>query len=317
MKFVNSNKKIYSELSTVYIVLSVYNWEKYFLEQLMSIYFQEYKNRYLIIVDDWSTDTSCEIAENFIKNYNLSKKVKIIKQKNQWTCKAVERWLIEVQKTNKWNNLVALCDADDIWTRNKLEVQVEHMQKHKDCDLCFHDLMVIDENNNLKSTSLIRSKISSVNTNNNSFFNLCLWNYITTTEIVFRAKYINDIIPIENEWAKDYWTVLIFAIKKRNIHFVDKKLWFYRRWHTSIQKQLRSNWPIKSYIRDKEMLDLLKKRFPDEDEISYFIKFISDKIKWHKNKYSLRLRGLLILLNYPKIFFRTITNIVNNYTNFN
>lgn len=305
-------------MPTVYIIISVYNWENYFLEQLMSIYYQNYKNWHLFIVDDWSTDSSYQIAENFIKNYDLSKKVKIIKQENQWTCKAIERWLIEVQKINKLDNLVALCDADDIWTRDKLEVQVKYMHEQKECDLCFHDLTLIDKDNNLKSTSFIKSEFRNVaNPYNNSFFELAVQNHITTTEIIFRTKYISDIIPIQNEWAKDYWTALIFAIKKRNIHFINKKLWFYRKWHTSIQKQLKYAWPIKSCNRDRDMFNLLKKRFPEEKEILYFINYLSDRIRWYENGNSPWMCRLLILVNYPKIFFRMIKNIINNHINFN
>jgi glycosyltransferase involved in cell wall biosynthesis len=66
----------------VYIVLPCYNSEKYLLEQLMSIYNQNYQNWFLIFVNDGSTDSSLEIAKKFTKDYNLEEKVKIISQKN-------------------------------------------------------------------------------------------------------------------------------------------------------------------------------------------------------------------------------------------
>ena len=76
----------------VYIILPIYNWERYFLEQLISIYHQNYKNRYLIIVNDWSTDSSEEIASKFISDYKLKDKVKIIRKENWWLNSAITRW---------------------------------------------------------------------------------------------------------------------------------------------------------------------------------------------------------------------------------
>ena len=55
--------------------------------------------------------------------------------------------------------MVAYCDADDIRVRNKLDVQVKYMQEHKDCDLCFHDLFVIDKNSKLIKNSLLHNAI--------------------------------------------------------------------------------------------------------------------------------------------------------------
>lgn len=297
----------------IYIVLSVYNWENYFLEQLMSIYYQNYNNRYLIIVDDWSTDSSYKIAEDFVNNYNLHNKTKIIKQENQWTCKAIERWLIEVQKINKWDNLVALCDADDIWTRDKLEIQVKYMQEHEDCDLCFHDLVVIDENNNLESTSFIKRTLRTWDPNSNSFFELATGNHITTTEIVFRTKYISDIIPIQNEWAKDYRTVLNFALNNKKIDFIDKVLWYYRRWHVSIQQKLRNNWALKITKRDLNLFKLLWEKYADNADIKYFISYYTSKLNWCEKWYSRIHYRLLILLNYPKIFFHIFKNTIKNF----
>ncbi len=289
----------------VYIVLSVYNWEKYFLEQLMSIFYQNYKNWYLIVVDDWSTDLSCYVFEKFVKDYDLNKKVKIIKQENQWTCKAVERWLLEIQKINKWDNLVALCDSDDIWTRDKLEIQVKYMQEHETCDLCFHDLVVVDENNNLKSESFIKKNLRVLNPNINSFFELAIQNHVTTTEIFFRTMYINSIIPIQNEWAKDYWIVLNFILSNKNIHFIDKSLWYYRVWHQSIQKALHNKWVLKSTERDFDLFVKLKEKYPKNKEIEYFINYFSYSIKWIK-KWHPVLSFWLSCFYYPKRFFYVI-----------
>lgn len=302
----------------VYIVMSVYNWEKYLLEQLMSIYYQNYENWYLIIVDDWSTDSSYTTAESFIKQYNLHDKATIIKQKNQWTCKAVERWLIEVQKINKWNNFVALCDADDIRTRDKLEIQVNYMQEHKECDLCYHDLVVINENWELIKQSAIHEAIPLFKGTPfiNTFFDFALLNHITTTEMMFRTSDIKESIPIENSWAKDYRIACIFSYMNKNIQYIDKKLWYYRRGHSSIRTNLNKNWFVKNYQRDLDMMNLLYQRFNKDKEIEYFIKFHESRVALAKKWYS-QLKILFLLgFKYPRVglhFFKKIILSIYKY----
>jgi hypothetical protein len=44
------------------------------------------------------------------------------------------------------DSLVAYCDSDDIWTREKLSIQVGFMVENPDCSMSFHDLVFIDEN---------------------------------------------------------------------------------------------------------------------------------------------------------------------------
>lgn len=48
------------------IVLPVYNGEKYLRESIDSILAQTYKNWELLIVDDCSTDSSSEIAKEYV-----------------------------------------------------------------------------------------------------------------------------------------------------------------------------------------------------------------------------------------------------------
>ena len=75
----------------VYIVMPCYNGEKYLLEQLMSIYYQNYTNRYLIFVNDGSTDNSENILRDWISHYNLHDKVMVINKKNGGVNSAVQR----------------------------------------------------------------------------------------------------------------------------------------------------------------------------------------------------------------------------------
>ena len=294
------NKKETKGQATVYIILPLYNWEKYFLEQLMSIYYQNYENRFLIIVNDWSTDSSWKIAENFVKNYKLENKVKIINKENGWVNSAVTVWLEELKRiTDVYSDdiLVAYCDSDDVWTREKLSVQVDHMQTHLDCDLSYHDTVGIDEN-----WILINPSLHKIAYHDDSFFYLStIGPHMWSTEMMFRPKkYIDYILPLPTwPWMyQDYRTSLVISLLGWKFEFIDKKLWSHRYGHESLTnpaKTLDTNDWI-SYFTN------LQKRFSDKD-LSYVLSWCKDtsfiKKQWHSMIYF----WFMILLKYPKVFF--------------
>lgn len=288
----------------VYIVLPVYNWEKYFLEQLMCLYFQNYTNWYLIIVNDWSTDNSETIARDWISHYNLHEKVKILYKDNWWLNSAITRWLEEVKNMcniNKTDSLVCYCDCDDVWTREKLNEQVNYMVNNIDCWLSYHDLAQIDENDILKNSSILKWKYKW----DKSF--LCISTmgaWMIATEMMFRAKYIDDILPMPlwKEMMQDYWTAMVLAYLWVKIWYIDKVLWYYRVWHSSFMKSWLKKDIKKISDRYINILNYFKIRFPDAD-LDKIIHYNEDiHYNWVVNKYWFLRRVFLKIFKYPKIF---------------
>lgn len=300
----NSEKINVGMFPTVYIILPLYNGEKYILEQLMSIYYQNYQNRFLIIVNDWSTDSSYEIAEKFVKNYELDNKVKIITKENWWVTSAVSRWLEDLKKmTNIYtdNILISYCDDDDFWTREKLEEQVAYMQKHPECDLSYHDLVGVDENDVVMNPSLHKKAYPD-----DSFFYLSLISpHMWSTELMFRPKFIDSIIPMPTWfWIyQDYWTMLVITLLEWNVQFINKKLGYYRRGHSSLSTVDKTASDEQIYKSQILYFTKLKEKFPDKD-ISYVISYYKDKYHFRcEKKYSVFLSYTLLLLKYPKVSF--------------
>lgn len=283
----------------VYIVMPCYNWEKYLLEQLMSIYYQNYSNWYLIFVNDGSTDNSCDIFENWVKNYKLHKKVKVIMKENGGVNSAIQRWLEEVKKIcdiNKTDSLVSYCDQDDIWTRHKLEIQVEYMVSNPDCWLSCHDMAVINENWELKEMSRYKTYYK-----NNSFIYLStITNYMISTVMMFRCRYIDYILPMCLVSYQDLRTTLILSFQGVKIDNINQQLAYYRSWHPSESKTIINNekrWKIQI-----NTLKYIQERFPDKD-IWYIISYKYDRLVNRANKnYWLFHIYFLMLFKYPKIF---------------
>ena len=261
----------------VYIVMPCYNSEKYLLEQLMSIYYQNYTNWYLIFVNDWSTDSSEEIIRNWISNYDLYDKVKVIIKENGGVNSAIQRWLEEVKNIcdiYSGDSLVSYCDSDDIWTREKLDVQVKYMVDHPECDLSYHDLTRIDENGRIITLSIMRT----VYPQRDYLYEMIIWNFITSTEIIFRPKYINDILPMPIWFwmCQDYWTTLVFFINLYNVQYINKNLALYRSGHSSIMSRIKNSNQKKRNDARIKIYYYLQKRFPKKN-ISNIIKYNEDR----------------------------------------
>jgi glycosyltransferase involved in cell wall biosynthesis len=113
-------------LPLVSIILPVYNGEKYLSEAIGSILSQTYRPTEIILVDDGSTDGSAEIAKRF------SPAVKYCYQNNTGTGAARNRG-VELAE----GSFLAFMDADDVWSEDKLEVQMTAFRNNPKTEIVF------------------------------------------------------------------------------------------------------------------------------------------------------------------------------------
>ena len=108
----------------VSIITPSYNSEKYIKNTIDSVIAQTYQDWEMIIVDDCSSDSTCEIVEKISQE---EPRVKLIRQEqNGGAAKARNRAL-----ENSKGRFIAYLDADDIWYPTKLEKQVSFMKEKK------------------------------------------------------------------------------------------------------------------------------------------------------------------------------------------
>ena len=121
----------------VSIVLSTYNRAGTLKMSVDSILQQTYEDFELIIVDDGSTDCTKELLEEY-----TDKRIRLFSLKeNQFYCMAANYGLQQVK-----GEYVAFATSDDLWKKDKLELQINYLEKRKECGACFTFSTVIDEN---------------------------------------------------------------------------------------------------------------------------------------------------------------------------
>lgn len=102
----------------VSVLLPVKNGERFLAAAIQSVLDQDYGPLELIVVDGQSNDQTREIAESFPVRYLF--------QSGDPGLAAARNLGIEVAG----GELIAFISHDDLWTRNKLSLQVNHMVSH-------------------------------------------------------------------------------------------------------------------------------------------------------------------------------------------
>lgn len=143
----------------VSVICITYNQSAYIEEALQSFINQKTNFKYEIIVhDDASTDSTADIVRKYQGNYP-DKVRAILQHENQYSKGlSILDKLIEEEVRGKY---IAICEGDDFWTdAYKLQKQIDYMETHLGCTLCFHNAREMDmKTGNIKEIWRFNQKI--------------------------------------------------------------------------------------------------------------------------------------------------------------
>ena len=110
------------EKTLVDVILPNYNKAEFLEEAINSVITQTYKNWHLYIIDDNSSDNSEKIIDKFsnLKNITI---IKLQKNKGPSFCR---NYALRISKSK----YISFIDSDDSWLSDKLEKQINFMEKH-------------------------------------------------------------------------------------------------------------------------------------------------------------------------------------------
>ncbi len=124
------------KLPMISFVVTSFNYGKFILTTLESIKAQTYKNFEIIIVDDCSSDNSCEIIEDFI-SYNQDLKITLIKhEKNMGQFASMITGLKAAQ-----GEFISFIDSDDVLTPQYAKC---HIRVHLETSVAFTSCQIIE-----------------------------------------------------------------------------------------------------------------------------------------------------------------------------
>ena len=185
----------------VSVIMPVYNTKQWVWEAIESILNQTFKEFEFIIVDDWSTDWSYEICQEYAKK---DKRIRLYRnEKNSWVAYTKNR-LIELSTTD----YLASQDSDDVSLHNRLNLQYKFLEEHREYAVVWWDNIIIDEewkvighrkySDDIRNVILKKSPVSHPTTMMRKSDFLSVWWYS-------KIKFVEDYdlwIKLYVEWYK-------------------------------------------------------------------------------------------------------------------
>ena len=133
------------------IAMTTYNGEKYIPEQIESILAQTISDFELIICDDVSKDKTIEILKKYAKK---DSRIKLYCNKTNLGFKKNFEQAVKLCK----GEYIALCDQDDVWEKNHLEVLLNNIGNNY---LIAGNNLLVDQNLNSLNQSFFESHLFS------------------------------------------------------------------------------------------------------------------------------------------------------------
>lgn len=125
-------------MEKISVLLPTYNVESYIAEALSSILNQTYENLEIIVVDDFSTDNTYSILEEFSKK---DERIKLYRNKsNMKICYTLNR-AFEFSS----GEYIARMDGDDVSEYDRFEKQINFLRKNTEIDLVGLSIVSINQ----------------------------------------------------------------------------------------------------------------------------------------------------------------------------
>lgn len=222
------------------VALATYNGSKYIEEQLLSLVNQSITPKEIIVVDDFSTDGTLEIVQKIKKKYSF-----ITVYKNSQNLGPIQTFKNAIAYCSC--DYVALCDQDDIWYGNKLELSLKAIDKSDSCpSIVFSDLEMINTDGSLLQTSFWQYQAMLYK--NFNFKQLLVSNFVTGCTILMNKKMKDEIkLMPDNVLMHDHWIALI-AFGFGNFNIINNVTVKYREHSNSVTNKLNVSFSFRLYM---------------------------------------------------------------------
>ena len=222
--------------SKITVIMPVYNSEKFLREAIDSILQQTYKKFTFIIINDGSTDKS----EQIIKEYNDPRIYYIKNSCNKGIVYSLNKGLSLAN-----TKYIARMDADDVSMKNRLQVQYDYMESHKDICLLGSSAYKIDKEGKKIGEICPATDCGSIKTM------LLFNNSMTHPSVMIRRNALLEEVTSYNELhlaSEDYGMWCSIAASEKKIKILPDKLINYRYNDDSITVTTKKEKMLDAYI---------------------------------------------------------------------
>lgn len=232
-----------SDKPLVSVVIATYNMAAYLPLAVRSVLDQTYENIEVLVVDDGSTDCTCEAMKPFLDH----PRVHYLYQENGGQAIAKNHGV----RTAK-GDFIAFLDADDIWYPEKLEIQIPLFSRSENTGIVYSRLCYIDKNGEERGISdneLFRGRVSG---------SLLVRNFIGFGTSVVRKECFERLGVFDESlnMGIDYDLWLRFSTQYE-FDYVDRPLLYYRVWSGQMSNNCK-----RRYLNGIEIMKNFLQAFP-------------------------------------------------------
>lgn len=230
----------------VSIAMVTYNHEQYIAKALDSVLMQKTNFDYEIVIgEDCSTDGTRAIVIDYQHRYPDKFRL-LLNETNLGMHKNADQTINACK-----GEYVAMLDGDDHWTAPyKLQKQVDFLESHPECSICFHDSIIVYEDGS-KEPSHYRPSQKEFST----VEDILLDNFIPTASVMFRSGLIRRLPDWVNELKMGDWPMLILTAHHGKIGYIDEAMSVYLVHHAGVWSMKDEHFIFLAILEMYEALD--------------------------------------------------------------
>ncbi|MEM9923097.1 MAG: glycosyltransferase [Cyanobacteria bacterium P01_D01_bin.50] len=206
----------------VSVSLITFNHEKFIAQAIESILNQKVNFNYEIVIgEDFSRDKTREIVINYQKQF--PDKIRLILPEKNLGCYGQKIFVKTLQACR--GEYIALLDGDDYWTfPYKLQQQVDFLDNHPECTICFHDVTIIFED----KAKLPRRYNDFEPSQFSDLENILKSNFIPTCSTLYRRGLFSEFPDWYYDTVCGDWVLHILNARHGKIGYINKSMGIYR-----------------------------------------------------------------------------------------
>lgn len=248
---------MYPKLS---VICLTYNHAKFIRQALDGFVMQKTNFSFEVIIhDDASTDGTADIIREYETKYPDIIKP-IYQTENQWGKKNIWREIVFPLVKGEY---VLYCEGDDYFTEeNKLQKQVDYLDAHPECSICFHPVAVKWEDKS-KPDSIFPTNRVIHNKTVFTFNDLIQGNFMQTNSVMYRWRFHKDSLDLIKDVLPGDWYLHLLHAQVGKIGFLPDVMAVYRKhsggiWYGAGKE---AEWYLNMFVPQINFYEAAKKQF--------------------------------------------------------
>jgi glycosyltransferase involved in cell wall biosynthesis len=178
-----------------------YNAAEFVSDSVQAVLDQSISDLELLVVDDSSKDRSRLVLEDLARR---DARIRLILHEKNLGASRTRNDGIRAAT----GVFLGFCDADDIWKQNKLERQIDLLNRNPGSDIAYCDSEIIDEKGQLTGQLFSQIFPNSNNWSGNIFEGLSSTNFINMQTVLLRRRSFSQeslLFDEQIKWVEDWW----------------------------------------------------------------------------------------------------------------